>query len=332
MMRSRLIGVFLAAVLTIALLLAIILAAWQGSSIKLLITDIQTHYLAFTAALGALGTLSMAVIQTIKDLVPIMRWYQRSKTMHWLRYKAHESAAAAGGARASDDRTFAPREIVKERLAQPTSFATIAPDVYQAFHPPFDETDEQVALDAEADLLRLATAGSRRAFYDLPIEQLCGQMNTASQVVLDYPEQHSSLLRCLASLGAPADLSDFQSPALQTELSTLRKNTERDKAQEERLRELQQQLADIRARIANQIHRSVDAFQIATGYRWQWYLRTASFLISFVITAVAVRAGVGGLDGGSNWTVIVALGLMGGFLAPVTSDLQAIVRQIRTKA
>src|SRR5216117_3080802 len=36
---------------------------------------------------------------------------------------------------------------------------------------------------AERDLVKLATAGDAKAFYDLPIEQLCGQMNVAMQIV-----------------------------------------------------------------------------------------------------------------------------------------------------
>jgi hypothetical protein len=321
---------FVATVLAIALVAAILLAALHEQSIKILVTDIQVHYLALTAALGALGTLSMAVIQTIKDLVPILRWYQEVKTKQWLRSKAAEAAATA-----KSDPQFAPREIVKERLVKPLSFAVLAPELYQAFSRPFDEGDKDVATEAEADLLRLATAGNRAAFYDLPIEQLCGQMNAASQVVLDYPDRHESLLRCLASLAAPEDLTMFASPALRNEVAALRNKSGSEPANEARLRELQQQLADIRARIANQIHRSVDGFQIATGYRWQWYLRTASFLISFAISAAAVSVGIGNLGDHapitSNWAAIVAIGLMGGFLAPITSDLQAIVRQLRTK-
>ncbi|HEY6300500.1 MAG TPA: hypothetical protein VIW95_12750 [Candidatus Binatus sp.] len=329
MARSRLVGTVLAMAFVLVIVAAV-LAARQEEPVTTLAKTISDHYLAFTAALGPLGTLSMAIIQTVKDLVPVMRWYQEVKTRHWLRSKAHEAAVAAEASQ-----QFAPREIVKKRLLQPFSLAVLAPELHQAFFPQFDEADEDVAIDAEADLLRLATAGNRPAFYDLPIEQLCGQMNAASQVLLDNPERHEPLLKCLASRAAPQDLKDFASPALRNELATLRNKSQRDSLEEDRFRELQQQLADVRARIANQIHRSIDAFQIATGYRWQWYLRTASFLISFGITAVAVRAGVGSPGDGSpvtnNWALIVAIGLVGGFLAPVTSDLQAIVRQFRTK-
>jgi hypothetical protein len=328
MALTRLFGTALA----IALIVAIFLAAISEPSVNNLVKNIQDHYLALTAALGALGTLSMAVIQTIKDLVPVMRWYQQIKTKHWLRSKSSEASAAA---KMSPTYQFAAREIVKQRLLQPFSFAVLAPELHKAFYQQFDPTDEDVANDAEADLLRLATAGNRPAFYDLPIEQLCGQMNAASQVVLDYPDLHKPLLKCLASLAAPDDLTEFANATLRNRVATLRNKSGRDAAEEDELRAKQQELTDIRAKIANQIHRSVDAFQIATGYRWQWYLRTASFLISFVISATAVRLGVGSLGDGSpitnNWAAIVVVGLMGGFLAPVTSDLQAIVRQLRTK-
>ena len=60
--------------------------------------------------------------------------------------------------------------------------------------------------EAEADLVRLATAGDDEAFYDLAIEQMCGQMNAAAQVVLEYPERHKELLLLLAAQARPDDI------------------------------------------------------------------------------------------------------------------------------
>ena len=321
---SRFVGIGLAFALTAA----IVVAALPGGTISKLVHNLPDNYLLFTGALGALGTLTMAVIQTIKDLVPALRWFQEAKTQHWLKINAAESA------KVQNKKEGSPREIVKRRLEPQSSFARIAPELSQDLFPPFNETDQDNALEAEADLLRLATAGNRTAFYDLPIEQLCGQMNTASQAVLDYPQRHVQLLKCLASLAEPDDISAFaeQEPRLRQE--KLRRTSGRTTDEEMELNRLQQHFADLRGPIANQIHRNIDAFQIDVGDRWKWYLRVASFLVSFGITAAAVHAGFGAqwIDSSSTLSElenIILIGLLGGFLAPVVSDIQAIVRQLR---
>jgi hypothetical protein len=326
-MRSgyRFIGVGLAIVFFAAMVTAL-----PGSTFNKLAHSILHNYLLFTGALGALGTLTMAVIQTIKDLVPVMRWYQQIRTSQWLAVRAGEATKV----RAAPEPSL-PHEIVKKRLEQPRlSFAHLAPMLHQEWSPPFDKTDVEVALDAEADLLRLATAGNRMAFYDLPIEQLCGQMNTASQAVLDYPHRHESLLKCLASLAEPGDAAAFAEHTQRLRLEELQRKSPRTPDEEGELQRLQRHFADLRGPIANQIHRNIDAFQIDVGDRWKWYLRIASFLVSFGITAGAIHAGVGAqwIDSSTRrneWEAIVLIGLLGGFLAPVTSDLQAIVRQLR---
>ena len=159
-------------------------------------------------------------------------------------------------------------------------------------------------------------------------------MNTASQAMLDYPERHPALLRCLASLAEKGDIDAYTDPKERQTQEELRKKSPREPDEEKEYSRLQQHFADLRGPIANQIHRNIDAFQISVGDRWKWYLRMASFLVSFGITAVAVYAGVGAhwINSGSGWNkweASVVIGLIGGFLAPVTSDIQAIVRQLR---
>ena len=317
----RFIGIGLALVFVAVMILGL-----PGSIFEPLIQKILHNYLLFSGALAALSALTMAVIQTIKDLLPVLRWYQQIKTRQWLAVMAAEGAEV-------HTRKTSPRKVVKDRLMQPRfSFAHLAPELHQDLRPPFDVTDEDAAVDAEADLLRLATAGNRMAFYDLPIEQLCGQMNTASQAVLDYPERHHALLKCLASLAEEGDIWHIRFQRLAA-AGRVTKEVPRSGGRRG-LRKLQQHFADLRGPIANQIHRNIDAFQISVGDRWKWYLRMASFLVSFGITAVAVYAGVGAqwINSGSGWNkweASVVIGLIGGFLAPVTSDIQAIVRQLR---
>src|SRR5262249_26518108 len=60
--------------------------------------------------------------------------------------------------------------------------------------------------EAENDLVRLATGGDLQAFYNLETPQLCGQMNSAAQIALAYPDRHPDLLRFLAPEAKEDDL------------------------------------------------------------------------------------------------------------------------------
>jgi fluoride ion exporter CrcB/FEX len=321
--KSRLIAILLSLCFIIAIGFAAFPVLPDSGAVQALLRGVAGNYLLFTGALAVLSTLSMAVLQTIKDLVPVLRWYQQVKTRHWLHRKAAEAAKV--------ESVTQPRTVVQERLAPKTFLARVAPELHYAFTFVPDEANQQTASQAEADLLRLATAGDRAAFYDLPIEQVCGQMNVAAQVVLDYPARYPGLLKCLASLSSPEDREAVSS----TEFAMLReKGGLRTADEERRFKEVSQLVMDARSRVNNQIHRSIDAFQISVGYRWKWYLQIASFLISFVITVVAVNLGAlsGWVSDGSipqHWAAIVAIGLVGGFLAPVVRDIQAITQQLR---
>jgi hypothetical protein len=74
--------------------------------------------------------------------------------------------------------------------------------------------------DAESQLVVLATDGDSDAFYDLEIEKLCGQWNTANQIVIDYPTGKMDLLTCLAARSAPNDLKIIEKRDLPDQLGT----------------------------------------------------------------------------------------------------------------
>jgi hypothetical protein len=65
---------------------------------------------------------------------------------------------------------------------------------------------------AEADLIRLTTAGDEQAFYDSDIEDICTRIKSAVAVLLDYPNLHEPLLRCLASHASQQDIECILHP------------------------------------------------------------------------------------------------------------------------
>lgn len=251
-----------------------------------------THWiLVIVLPLAGVGALSMALIQTAKNMLPLRRWFQRSRVEHWLRDRASR----------------------------------------------FNNTKPAHPLDlsaAKKDLVHLATAGDSDAFYDLPIEQLCGQLNSSTQVILDYPALHWDLLCCLASEANPQDLTALDSSdkaKVDARKALFRKpaaelvNTERDQLDE---------YVAARNRVSHQIQRAVDSLQISVGFRWKFWMQLASILLSAVVGVAAVIIGThhfrANLSFEHKLGLIVLTAVLSGFLAPVARDLVAAIEQMRT--
>jgi hypothetical protein len=230
------------------------------SDIEKFISDLATNAIRFATVMAAIGVVTMAMIQTVKDLLPVRRWFQRNFLRKWL-----------GGSSKNID-------------------------------------------ECENDLVKLATAGDIDAFYDLAIEQLCGQMNVAAQIVIEYPKLHEALLRCLAKDADPADIDAVLHPP---DYISLERNTLTREQQENVTK-----VFDARNRLTHQIQRNIDALQISMGFRWKLWLQIASFVISFVLAFIAVAGAR------SVWLAIL-LGGIAGFVAPVARDLVAALQQLR---
>lgn len=232
------------------------------------IKSVADNAMPFATAMAAIGVLSMAIIQTLKDMLPLRNIFQRYYLVKWLEQKAKDAKTIEGS------------------KPEPT--------------------------DAESDLIRLATAGDRKAFYDLPIEQLCGQINAALQVVFDYPHEHKDLLHCLAAHSSPDDIS----------LLTTRPSSAEVKSKD-------QNQIDARTRVMHQVQRAVDGFQIAAGYQWKLYLQIAAFSLSYFITVIGLSLHSGIKAVPDNIMLIFVTGIISGFLAPVARDLVASLQQLR---
>ena len=128
-------------------------------------------------AVTAAGTISMALLQVLKDLTPIRRAFQRSWIMHWIGAHADSYNKNRG----------------TDRRGLPEASADKAQDL----------------------LIALATGGDGRAFYELSIEQMVAQMNAAVQITLDYPKPYSDLLVVMSAGADIADVAAViaQSPA-----------------------------------------------------------------------------------------------------------------------
>jgi len=87
-------------------------------------------------------------------------------------------------------------------------------------------------------------------------------------------------------------------------------------------------LLDARNRVGHRIQRNLDGIQIALGSRWKLWMQ----VVSITLTVLFVELGI--LTNVKNYTkttlvVGVVLGIVGGYLAPVTRDVVAALQSIR---
>ncbi len=219
----------------------------------------------YVLALSVIGGVTMAILQTIKDLLPVRQWFQRGALQEWM----HEGE------------TEARAKLNNQAIS---------------------------AANAETDLLTLAVDGDAGALYDLQIEQLCGQLTAAIQIVLEFPSSHLDLLAIAASKSNPDDIAILLQPPANPPMP---------------------QFVDARTRVTHQCQRAIDAFQISTGFRWKLYLQWASFVLSTVLAGIAI--GWARPQNQLSSAILVAIpgGFLAGFLAPVAKDLLAVLQKAR---
>lgn len=211
-------------------------------------------------AVIATAATATALVQLLKDLLPIRRQFQRSFLASWFSQRL-----------AGKSKTVTPEELI----------------------------------NAETDLIHLATGGDRSAFYNLEAAQLCGQMNSAAQIAMAYPNLHPTLLRFLAPEADEGDL-------------------EKIVAGEKKGSDVDDELLDARNRVTHHLQRSIDALQIAMGFRWKFYLQSISYVVCFVLAFFCLSAVK---SGGYTFAETVAVAICAGFLSPVISDFAGAVNR-----
>lgn len=274
-------------------------------AIQTLVNQSSAFALPFFTAVAAVGVLSMAIIQTVKDLSSARLWFQKRAVEKWLATKSSEVGARLRAWATSDEsRPFLGREGTrKASLTEMSGFSgRVAP------------------AKAAEDLALLATDGDRAALYDLPIEQLCGQLNSAAQVVLDDPSRHLDLMFCLASRAEPLDLARLVFPPSEARAARPRSGQGQERFDA---------YVDARNRVAHQVQRALDALQLSVGSQWKVQLQLASIVLSGVIAGLGVFL-FGNIDGVlKRLAATLVVAVLGGFLAPVARDLVASLRQLR---
>ena len=130
----------------------------------------------------AVGVLTMAAIQIIKDLSPVRRWYQRYRFVKWFENRMTTLTKRL--------RTPGKGRKVFARIS------SISREGREKEHPMalVKAGERELMAEALPKLYELSVAGDTRALFDLQSEELMAQVNSASQLVVDHPRKHASLL------------------------------------------------------------------------------------------------------------------------------------------
>jgi hypothetical protein len=98
--------------------------------------------------------------------------------------------------------------------------------------------------------------------FDLPIEQLCGQISLAFQTALDKPDRFPNFIRCMVGVDGAEQLSFLLKPVPVAVLPEDKSITEHLMKQ-----------AEARAQLSRIGQQNTDAFQITAGSDWRWLVR-----------------------------------------------------------
>jgi|GEM_PF-1132218 len=144
--------------------------------VKTLFSRADSSFVAYLLALAALGTLSMSIIQALKNLLPMREVFQSHRTRWWLARHLRQAA----------------ERFLEDPQKHPLSALTLD--------------------DVENELVLIAADGNRRAFYNSEGEDFLRQLTAVGRLVLNYPTNqgqyisYGALLAVMASNIAARDL------------------------------------------------------------------------------------------------------------------------------
>jgi len=247
---------------------------------------------------AAIGIIVMATIQTVRAIVPIRSRFHRRRVSRWL-------------GRAPDE------------LRKPPDFkARMQSRIEQS---PWLESYVKYQSPQEIlhRLLQLTTAegGDRPAvslaFFDLPLEQLCGQISAGAERAIVDPRENGPILLRLANAAGEDDVLRF--------FTAHHELTQAGPSEGSRP-QLEERLMRARASVEERVRRSIDCLQIESGYYWRRRLRLLAVALS---AALGLMAAVVGHQPLASVPAALTGGVIGGFFAMLARDLTAIVERLR---
>jgi len=260
---------------------------------------------------AAIGVIAMASLQLVRAMVPVRSWFHRHRVSTWLGRAPDELRKTAD---------------FKERMLE---LIAVDAGLGEYIRP---QTTEQEIIHR---LLQLTTAegGDRPAvslaFFDLPLEQLCGQISAGAERAIVDPKANGAILLRLANAAGEDDVVRFfrahrqLHPPRHSEPEATVAGLPDSPSPDARAEE---QLMRARASVEERVRRSIDCLQIETGFYWRRRLRGLAVGLSAALGATAAL--VGEHPFASALTATLS-GIIGGFFAMLARDLAAIVERLR---
>ncbi len=149
-----------------------------------------------------------------------------------------------------------------------------------------------------------------RYFFDLPLEQLMGQIGGAVETAVTKPASNRQLLECFAGQGAAAELGYIVSNAQTPEAP-----------------QVDAQYVRNQAIVSERVQRGLDALQVIVGHRWRWFIRAVAGAVCALLGVVAVE-----MTGTTGFTAIFIWAMCavpGTFFSWLSRDLTAVVERFR---
>jgi hypothetical protein len=274
----------------------------QAAATKKFVEAVSGNAYPFLKAVVAVGVVSMIVLQSLKDLLPLRNWFHRYFIHRWMKQKASEARHSAEAWMSMSDAGNRWFKLERERI-----------------HPPPDNRyflDSPRVKKAEEDLLQLAGDGYAKAFYGQPVERLCKQITSAAQVLLDRPIRHPDLFLCLASKANAEDAARVMFPPKDRKAEHANQGDEQAR---------NDSYVEARARVAHQIQRAIGALQITVESRWQLAMRLSAIVLSGLFAWLGMRM----FWKGSQWLLSALVAVAGGCLASMARDLVVTLQQLR---
>jgi hypothetical protein len=250
---------------------------------ELVDTLVANKIVAQLAFLAAVGGLSAALVKALDDLVWIKSTINRNFLKAWFAERLSGNLALLNN---REKRIYGLR-------------SSTTPTRGSAGTSPLDKAWSQT--------LELCAAGQERALTELDVDQICGQLNSAAQIVIQFPDRYRQLLNVLAA-GAPSvDVAELVKAAEGSDATRTQSMT----------------------RMANYLQRSVDALHILLQSRWEWWQQVAGFVFSAAITFTVMLEKNADHGSYAMFSAHLLLAtLVGGFLAPIA---RSVVTAIQNK-
>jgi len=261
------------------------------------INQFSQHILNYAMILAAVGTLSMALLELVKSVFDLRLDYNRGRVMKWTQ---------------GYPRAYA------QLLLLATGGGSADPE--------------------RRGLVKRITGEVRKSdvIFDQPSENMLGQFQAASNLVMDFPALYEDAYRFLMNQPASGPLAGDPSTWLEfTRKTTGQGSSAGNSKPPRRIKDANRDIeaglaAQARARLANLLSRKLDAFQNETQYLWAELNQRVSFLLATGLLLWFMYPTSGLLSKDGLLTLILAC--FGGLIAPFAKDLVSALSGLNAKA